>query len=44
MTPVTFKIWRGDTSGGKYVDYETEASEGMVVLDVVHKIQSTPGQ
>ncbi len=35
-----FKIWRGDTTGGKLVDYHVEATEGMVVLDVVHKIQA----
>ncbi len=37
---VTFRIWRGDSSGGSLVDYATEVSEGMVVLDVVHKIQA----
>jgi succinate dehydrogenase / fumarate reductase, iron-sulfur subunit len=41
MKSVTFKIWRGDASEGKFVDYTTEISEGMVVLDVVHKIQAT---
>src|SRR6201995_6209179 len=41
MKSVTFKIWRGDANGGKLVDYTTEVSEGMVVLDVVHKIQAT---
>jgi succinate dehydrogenase / fumarate reductase iron-sulfur subunit len=41
MSTVTFKIWRGDANGGQTVDYTTEASEGMVVLDVVHKIQAT---
>jgi len=41
-TKVTFKIWRtGGDGQGKLVDYTTEASEGMVVLDVVHKIQAT---
>jgi succinate dehydrogenase / fumarate reductase iron-sulfur subunit len=40
MSTVTFKIWRGDANGGKLVDYKTEASEGMVVLDIVHKIQA----
>ena len=38
---VTFRIWRGDVNGGKFVDYTTEITEGMVVLDVVHKIQAT---
>src|SRR5437762_5091526 len=37
----TFKIWRGDTGGGQFVDYTTEVSEGMVVLDAVHRIQAT---
>jgi len=41
MKKVTFKIWRGDAKGGEMVDYHTEVSEGMVVLDVVHKIQAT---
>src|SRR5450631_2384749 len=42
MRKVTFRIWRTNEDGtGKLVDYETEASEGMVVLDVVHKIQAT---
>ena len=41
MKTVVFKIWRGDINGGKLVDYTTEVSEGMVVLDVVHKIQAT---
>src|SRR5205809_4388187 len=37
----TFKIWRGDASGGRFRDYTTEISEGMVVLDAVHDIQRT---
>lgn len=37
---VTFRIWRGDSKGGKLVDYNTEVTDGMVVLDVVHKIQA----
>jgi len=41
MKTVVFRIWRGDASEGKFVDYTTEISEGMVVLDVVHKIQAT---
>ena len=36
-----FRIWRGDSTGGKFVDYTTEITEGLVVLDVVHKIQAT---
>ena len=42
MKTVTFRIWRTDENGGgKFVDYTTEMDEGMVVLDVVHKIQAT---
>src|SRR5205823_7021757 len=40
MNTATFKIWRGDASGGQFVDYTTEVSEGMVVLDAVHQIQA----
>ena len=36
----TFRIWRGDASGGGFQDYSTEVSEGMVVLDAVHQIQA----
>src|SRR5262245_3241698 len=35
-----FRIWRGDAAGGKFAEYTTEVSEGMVVLDAVHKIQA----
>src|SRR5436305_4857627 len=41
MPQATFSIWRGEASGGKLVDYTTEVSEGMVVLDAVHQIQAT---
>jgi succinate dehydrogenase / fumarate reductase, iron-sulfur subunit len=36
----TFRVWRGDRKGGTFQDYSTEISEGMVVLDAVHKIQA----
>ncbi|MFQ5650576.1 MAG: succinate dehydrogenase/fumarate reductase iron-sulfur subunit [bacterium] len=39
MSNATFKIWRGDRNGGEFEDYQTEISEGMVVLDAVHQIQ-----
>jgi succinate dehydrogenase / fumarate reductase iron-sulfur subunit len=39
-TQVTFRIWRGDVNGGDYRDYKAEVQEGMVVLDVVHRIQA----
>ena len=41
MASATFRIWRGDSTGGKFVDYTTEVESGMVVLDVVHRIQAT---
>jgi succinate dehydrogenase / fumarate reductase iron-sulfur subunit len=40
MKTATFRIWRGDANGGKFVDYSTEVSEGMVALDAVHQIQA----
>jgi succinate dehydrogenase / fumarate reductase, iron-sulfur subunit len=36
----TFRIWRGDASGGQFRDYAAEVEEGMVVLDAVHQIQA----
>ncbi len=36
----TFRIWRGGNADGKFVDYTTEISSGMVVLDAVHSIQA----
>ena len=36
----TFSIRRGGAAGGEMVDYRTEISEGMVVLDAVHQIQA----
>jgi succinate dehydrogenase / fumarate reductase iron-sulfur subunit len=40
METVTFRIWRGDRSGGAFRDYSTAVTEGMVVLDAVHQIQA----
>lgn len=40
MSTATFAIWRGDARGGKFENYETNISEGMVVLDAVHQIQA----
>lgn len=41
MKKAKFQIWRGDKEGGKFEEYSTEVSEGMVVLDAVHQIQSS---
>ena len=40
MASATFRIWRGDASQAGFKDYTIEISEGMVVLDAVHKIQA----
>ena len=40
MSTVTFKIWRGGAQDGGLETYQTEVSEGMVVLDAVHQIQA----
>jgi succinate dehydrogenase / fumarate reductase iron-sulfur subunit len=36
----TFRVWRGDREGGRFIDYRTRVSPGMVVLDAVHQIQA----
>ena len=40
MNTATFRIWRGAADGGEFRDYTTAVSEGMVVLDAVHRIQA----
>src|SRR5687767_7522771 len=35
-----FEVWRGNASGGGFQTYETEVEPGMVVLDVLHRIQA----
>src|SRR6266702_7237870 len=35
-----FSIWRGEGESGAFRDYPAEVSEGMVVLDAVHRIQA----
>src|SRR5437762_14099080 len=40
MQKATFSIRRGGPTGGEMIDYQTEVSEGMVVLDAVHQIQA----
>jgi succinate dehydrogenase / fumarate reductase, iron-sulfur subunit len=40
LAQVTFKIWRGERGNGEFRDYNTEITEGMVVLDAVHQIQA----
>ena len=40
MATATFRIWRAERGKGKFHDYTTEVSPGMVVLDAVHQIQA----
>jgi succinate dehydrogenase / fumarate reductase, iron-sulfur subunit len=40
MATATFRIRRGGSTGGEMVDYSTDVTEGMVVLDAVHQIQA----
>jgi succinate dehydrogenase iron-sulfur subunit len=37
----SFTVWRGDATGGAFVDYTIDAEEGMVVLDAMREIQRT---
>ena len=41
MAEVTMRVFRGDASGGSFVDYVVDVEEGQVVLDVIHRIQAT---
>src|SRR3982074_207774 len=40
-TGFTFRVWRGDEKGGAFRDYQVASEEGMVVLDVLFRIQAT---
>ncbi len=40
MATRTFNVWRGDRSGGDFAEYQVEVDPGMVVLDVLHRIQA----
>jgi len=37
----TMRVWRGDASGGDFCEYQVPIDEGMVVLDVLHRLQAT---
>ena len=41
MSNVHMRVYRGNSEGGQLKDYNVQAEEGMVVLDVIHKIQAT---
>ena len=36
----TMQVWRGDAGQGGFVDYQIPVDEGMVVLDVIFRIQA----
>lgn len=40
MVKRKFRIYKGDHEKGALVNFEAEVKEGMVVLDVIHKIQA----
>lgn len=40
MAQATFSIRRGGRETAEMVDYRTDVTEGMVVLDAVHQIQA----
>src|SRR5262249_39118094 len=40
MAKRIFKVWRGDAKGGETKTFEVDVDEGMVVLDVLHRIQA----
>ena len=39
-TPQVLKLWRGDASGGAFVDYTVAVEEGEGVLDAVLSVQA----
>jgi len=41
MPAFTMRVFRGDPGGGALRDYTVDADEGMVVLDVIHRLQAT---
>ncbi len=40
MSERLFRVWRGTAAGGACVEYRVEVDPGMVVLDVLHRIQA----
>ena len=44
MAKRVFKVWRGDIKGGDFTQFDIEVDPGMVVLDVLHRIQAQQAQ
>ncbi len=40
-TTFTMRVFRGSPEAGDFKEYQVEGGEGMVVLDVIHRIQAT---
>jgi succinate dehydrogenase / fumarate reductase iron-sulfur subunit len=40
MATRTFRVWRGNAQGGSFQEFEVQVDPGMVVLDVLHRIQA----
>jgi len=40
----TMRVFRGGPEAGDFKEYHVEGGEGMVVLDVIHRIQATQAQ
>lgn len=41
MSITTLRCFQGDASGGRFNEYHVESDEGMVLLDVIHRLQAT---
>ena len=41
MADALMRVYRGDVKGGEFKEYRVPMEEGMVVLDVIHRIQAT---
>jgi succinate dehydrogenase iron-sulfur subunit len=41
MPAFTMRVFRGDAAGGALRDYRVDVDDGMVVLDVIHRLQAT---
>jgi succinate dehydrogenase / fumarate reductase iron-sulfur subunit len=41
MPAFTMRVFRGSPNSGALRDYKVDADEGMVVLDVIHRLQAT---
>jgi succinate dehydrogenase / fumarate reductase iron-sulfur subunit len=41
MPTFTMKVFRGQPTQGDFRDYKVDVDEGMVILDVIHRIQAT---